>query len=93
MEYSCPLTRCSLARISFFCRDIIGFASLGSLASEVSDPGRSLLRVTIVLIPIIILVYVVPLLAALSQDNDYSHYRCELDAQPYREDMFPRWIY
>jgi hypothetical protein len=45
------------------------------LASEVKDPGPALLKVTFILIPIVILVYVVPLLAALSQDADYASYK------------------
>lgn len=51
-----------------------GFASLGSLAAEVDNPRKTLPKVTFTLVPCVIAVNVIPLLAALSQDPNFSDY-------------------
>ncbi len=51
-----------------------GFTSLGSLAAEVADPKKTMIRVVTVLIPTVILVNCLPLMAALSRDDNYQDY-------------------
>eukprot|EP00049_Salpingoeca_infusionum_P006622 m.109287 g.109287 ORF g.109287 m.109287 type:complete len:567 (-) comp13372_c0_seq3:334-2034(-) len=51
-----------------------GFLSVGSLAAEVVEPEKNIPRVSLVMIPFVIIFNVWPLATAISQDSDLTHY-------------------
>ena len=51
-----------------------GFVSLGSLASEVAEPRKTMPRAMAILLVVCVAVNILPLLAALSVEEDFQDY-------------------